>query len=154
YDVGAIDGTHYLTMAYIPGKPISSFLAKGKLLAPKQVASLFRKIALALEEAHRQGVVHRDLKPSNVMLDDRGEPIVMDFGLARQMDTGEDARNTQSGAILGTPGYMAPEQVHGDPRLIGPKTDIYALGVMLYQFLTGDLPFNGPIMLVLAKILT
>ena len=153
FDVGDIDGTHYLTMAYIPGKPVSSYLGK-KLPAAKQVALLIRKIALALEEAHKNGVVHRDLKPSNVMLDDRGEPIVMDFGLACQTNTPENARLTQSGAILGTPAYMAPEQVRGEVHQIGPASDIYALGVMLYQFLTGELPFTGPVMMVLAQIIT
>lgn len=153
YDVGAIDGTHYLTMAYIPGKPVNSFLVKGKLPAAKVVALLIRKIALALDEAHRNGVVHRDLKPANVMLDDRGEPIVMDFGLACNTNTTEQARLTQSGAILGTPAYMAPEQVRGELNQIGPQSDIYALGVMMYQFLTGELPFNGPVMMVFAQIL-
>ncbi len=154
FDVGEIDGTHFLTMAYIPGKPISSFLGKGKLPAARQVALLVRKIALALDEAHRQGVIHRDLKPSNVILDDRGEPIVMDFGLARQMNTPDNARITQSGAILGTPAYMSPEQVQGDLDKIGPRCDVYALGVILYQLLSGELPFNGPIMMVFAQIVT
>jgi|GEM_PF-5842848 len=152
YDVGEIDGIHYLTMAYIPGKPVSSFLGK-KPPPSKQVALLIRKIALALDEAHRNGVVHRDLKPSNVMLDDRGEPIVMDFGLAFNANTEEDARLTHSGMILGTPAYMAPEQVRGEVRSVGPQSDIYALGVMLYQFLTGELPFSGPVLLVLQQIL-
>lgn len=153
FDVGAIDGTHYLTMAFIPGKPISAFVGKGKLPAAKQVALLIRKIALAIEEAHKNGIIHRDLKPSNVMLDDRNEPIVMDFGLARQTNTAENARLTQSGAILGTPAYMPPEQVNGDLDQIGAQSDIYALGVILYQFLTGELPFNGPILKVLAQII-
>lgn len=154
YDVGAIDGVHYLTMEFIPGKPISSFLGTSKLPAAKQLALLIRKIALGLEHAHQQGVVHRDLKPSNVMLDNRNEPIVMDFGLACQLNTAKNARLTQSGAILGTPAYMSPEQVRGEVHEIGPKSDIYALGVMLYQFLTGELPFSGPIMMVFAQILT
>lgn len=153
YDVGAIDGMHYLTMAYISGKPISTFVSKEKFPATRQVALLIRKIALALEEAHQQGVVHRDLKPSNVMLDDRGEPIVMDFGLACQVNTEKNARLTQSGAILGTPAYMSPEQVRAELDQIGPQSDIYSLGVMLYQFLTGQLPFNGPVMVVLAQVL-
>lgn len=152
FDVGSIDGTHYLTMAYIPGKPVSAFLTKNKLPAAKQVALLIRKIALAIEDAHQHGIVHRDLKPSNVMLDQRNEPIVMDFGLARQTNNVENARLTQSGAILGTPAYMAPEQVEGEIDQVGPQSDIYALGVMLYQFLTGDLPFQGPILKVFSQI--
>lgn len=154
YDVGSIDGIHYLTMAYIPGKPVSSFLGKSKLLSARRVAHLIRKIALALQEAHLQGVIHRDLKPSNIMLDNRGEPIVMDFGLACQMNTVENARLTQSGTILGTPAYMAPEQVRGEVDQIGPQSDIYALGVILYQFLTGELPFCGPMMMVFAQIIS
>ena len=153
YDVGQINGVHYLTMAYIPGRPASSFATKGRLPPARQVALLIRKIALALDEAHRNGVVHRDLKPSNIMLDDRGEPIVMDFGLARNTNTAENARLTQSGAILGTPAFMAPEQVRGESEQIGPRSDIYALGVMLYQLLTGELPFSGPILTVFAQIL-
>ena len=154
YDVGMIDGSHYLSMAYIPGKPVSEFLKKGKLPAQRQVALLIRKISAALVEAHELGIVHRDLKPSNVMLDVRGEPIVMDFGLARRINTGDNARITQSGAILGTPAYMSPEQVQGDPNLIGPGCDIYSLGVMFYQFLTGQLPFQGPMMMVFAQIIS
>lgn len=154
FDVGDIDGVHYLTMAYIRGKPLNSFVNKDKPPAARQVALLIRKIALALEEAHQHGIVHRDLKPSNVMLDDRGEPIVMDFGLAHDINTAENARLTQAGAILGTPAYMAPEQVRGELGQIGPACDIYALGVMLYQFLTGKLPFGGPIMMVFAQIVT
>ena len=154
FDVGDIDGVHYLTMAYIRGKPLNSFVNKDKPPASRQVALLIRKIALALAEAHQHGIVHRDLKPSNVMLDDRGEPIVMDFGLAHNVNTAENARLTQAGAILGTPAYMAPEQVRGELGQIGPACDIYALGVMLYQFLTGELPFGGPIMMVFAQIVT
>lgn len=154
FDVGAIDGTHFLTMEYVPGKTIGSFITPAKLPAARQVALLFRKIALALDEAHSQGVIHRDLKPSNVMLDKGGEPKVMDFGLARQTNTIDQARLTQSGAILGTPAYMSPEQVRGEANQVGPQSDIYALGVMLYQFLTGELPFSGPIMMVFAQILT
>lgn len=153
FDVGSLDGMHYLTMGYIPGKPVSHFVGK-KLPSPRQVALLIRKIARALDAAHQQGIIHRDLKPSNVMLDDCGEPIVMDFGLARNLNTAENARLTQSGAILGTPAYMAPEQVQGDLAAIGPQTDVYALGVMMYQFLTGQLPFAGPILLIFAQIMT
>lgn len=154
YDVGEIEGRHYLTMAYIPGKPLSHFLDNGKLQPFREVALLFRKLARALHEAHQQGVVHRDLKPANVMLDDRKEPVVMDFGLAHLLNSDEQARLTQTGAILGTPAYMSPEQVRGDRDAIGPASDVYALGVMLYQFLTGELPFVGTVYSVFGQILT
>src|SRR5262249_46380123 len=86
----------------------------------------------------------------NIMIDDDGEPIVMDFGLARRVD--EDAQVTMSGMIIGTPAYMSPEQVEGDPRKIGPSTDIYSLGVVLYQMLTGRLPFRGSLTSILRQI--
>ncbi|MCA9086498.1 MAG: protein kinase [Planctomycetaceae bacterium] len=154
FDVGEIDGIHYLTMAFIPGRPLSSLFKRGKLPEMKHVAILIRKIALALDEAHKQGVIHRDLKPSNVMIDERNEPIVMDFGLAVRTNTAEQARLTQNGAVLGTPAYMAPEQVRGEIAMIGPRSDIYALGVVFYQLLTGELPFSGPVMMVFAQVLT
>src|SRR5262249_37432542 len=110
---------------------------------PRKAARLVARMALALREAHDHGIVHRDLKPANVMINGRGEPVVMDFGLARLIHA-EDERITQSGATLGTPAYMAPEQVAGDLRAIGPATDIYALGVILFELLTGRRPFRGP----------
>jgi serine/threonine protein kinase len=90
------------------------------------------------------------LKPDNIMIDNEGEPIVMDFGLARRVD--DDAQVTMNGVILGTPAYMSPEQVDGDPRKIGPATDIYSLGVILYQMLTGRIPFKGSITSILRQI--
>jgi hypothetical protein len=140
YDVGESDGIPYLTMAYIEGKPLSQAVPDGRSLSPRQAALLARKLALALQEAHRQGVIHRDLKPANVMIDRRGEPIVMDFGLARRARA-DAVRLTQSGTALGTPAYMPPEQVQGKLEEIGPGSDIYSLGVILYELLTGRLPF-------------
>ncbi|MBW3541817.1 MAG: serine/threonine protein kinase, partial [Planctomycetes bacterium] len=151
FDIGEHDGVHYLTMAYIPGRPLSGYLKNGKPLPARKAALLVRKIALALQAAHAHGIVHRDLKPSNVMIDEGGEPIVMDFGLARKTSPG-DSRLTQSGAILGTPAYMSPEQLAGDPELIGPASDIYSLGVVLYELLTGRLPFEGTVVAVLSQI--
>jgi formylglycine-generating enzyme required for sulfatase activity len=152
HDVGSHDGVPYLTMAFIEGKPLSAFVAEGGL-PPRQVAAVVRKLALALQEAHARGIVHRDLKPANVMIDRRKEPVIMDFGLARRGGEGE-ARLTKLGAVLGTPSYMAPEQVKGDPGLVGPACDVYALGVILYELLTGQLPFEGPVMAVLGQVLT
>jgi predicted Ser/Thr protein kinase len=153
YDVGQIDGTHYLTMAYIEGRSLAEVLrGNKKAAAPRQAAALVRKLALALEQAHRKNVIHRDLKPGNIMLAKGGEPIIMDFGLARRGESG-DARLTQQGSILGTPAYMAPEQAKGAIDQMGPSCDIYSLGVILYELLTGRLPFNGDTFTVLAQLL-
>ena len=103
-----------------------------------------------MEEAHGRGFIHRDLKPSNVMVNRRGELVIMDFGLARPVDVG-DARLTKSGVLLGTPRYMAPEQVEGDPSAIGPACDIYSLGVILYELLAGRRPFVGSVAVVLGQ---
>jgi hypothetical protein len=121
-------------------------------LTGRQAASLVRKLALALSEAHQRGVIHRDLKPGNVMIDKRGEPMVMDFGLARRA-RGGDARLTQAGTLLGTPAYMPPEQIRGDLEATGPASDIYSLGVILYELLAGRPPFKGDPMAVLSQVL-
>jgi len=150
YDVGEIEGRHYLTMAYIEGKPLSEFVRSGEPMDQRSAAAVVRKLALAMAEAHGRGVVHRDLKPANIMIRDRREPIIMDFGLARRVNK-DDARLTQSGSIVGTPAYMSPEQVEGATG-VGPACDIYSLGVILYELLAGQLPFDGPLMAVLAQI--
>jgi serine/threonine protein kinase len=152
YDVGEIDGTPFLAMRYLDGKPLSAIIKDGKPLGQRQAAALVGKVALGVQAAHGKGVIHRDLKPANIMIVGGREPIIMDFGLARRAEPGE-ARITQTGTILGTPGYMAPEQAAGKTDEIGPATDIYALGVILYELLTGKLPFEGPIAVVLAQVL-
>jgi formylglycine-generating enzyme required for sulfatase activity/serine/threonine protein kinase len=153
YDFGQIDGRHFITMAYIEGRPLSDFIQPDNQQPERQILVLVRKLALALQEAHDQGVVHRDLKPANIMVDKKGEPIIMDFGLAQQTRPNEDVRLTQTGNIVGTPAFMSPEQVEGGPDKIGPPTDQYSLDVILYELLTGDLPFRGSIMAVMAQIL-
>jgi serine/threonine protein kinase/uncharacterized protein YkwD/Leucine-rich repeat (LRR) protein len=152
YDVGQIDGTHYLTMAFIDGKSLKDFIDHDKPMPQAQAATVVRKLALALAEAHNHGVVHRDLKPANIMMDKNKEPVIMDFGLAyRAGPTGE--RLTHEGAMMGTPAYMSPEQASGETQNIGAPTDIYALGVILYEMLTGHLPFVGPVSKVLGDIM-
>jgi predicted Ser/Thr protein kinase len=151
YDVGEIDGVPYLTMAYIEGEPLSQRLAAGPLPSPAEAAALVRKLARALEAAHGHKVIHRDLKPANVMIGADGEPVVMDFGLARRADRG-DVRLTQTGALMGTPAYMSPEQAGSDPAAVGPASDVYSLGVMLYELATGRPPFAGSLADVLWQI--
>jgi serine/threonine protein kinase len=150
YDVGEEDGRPYLTMAYLEGETLHDKLRGSKGMPQRNAVEVIAKLARALEEAHRHGVVHRDLKPANVMIKRRGEPVIMDFGLARR---NEDASITHQGSVLGTPAYMSPEQVNGEVKLIGPASDQYALGVILYELLTGQVPFKGTIGQVMAKIL-
>ncbi|MFO0950546.1 MAG: protein kinase [Isosphaeraceae bacterium] len=142
HDVGEFAGVHYVTMEYVEGRPLSDFIEPGRRLSQRKLATLVRTLALALQEAHSRGIVHRDLKPANIMINQRNEPVIMDFGLARR-SLAEDIRLTPDGAMLGTHAYMAPEQVIGDIHAIGPPCDVYSLGVVLYEVLTGRLPFRG-----------
>lgn len=151
FDVAEQDSQHYLTMAFIDGETLGQALKRGAKFTTRQIADLVRKLALALEAAHRAGVVHRDLKPANVMIDREGEPIVMDFGLAWMVHE-TDARVTQSGAIIGTPAYMSPEQAEGEPDKIGAASDIYSLGAMLYELLAGRPVYTGSVTNVLYKL--
>jgi hypothetical protein len=137
-DFGVLDGIPYLTMDFIDGRPLSNLLKTGHPLEQAQAATFVRQVALALEVAHRHGVIHRDLKPSNIMLDEQGRPNVVDFGLARRE---QDQTLTAKGFAVGTPAYMSPEQVDGLP--VDQRTDIYSLGVILYELLTGRRPFQG-----------
>jgi predicted Ser/Thr protein kinase len=151
HDVGEFKGVHFLTMGFVEGKPLSD-LMRTRVLTPRQYVSLLKKIALALDEAHRRKVIHRDLKPANIMISRQGEPIVMDFGLARRGDSNEP-KLTQDGSIMGTPAYMAPEQARGKSEEMGPSCDIYSLGVILYEMLAGRLPFLGDMMAILSQVL-
>ena len=155
YDTGEIEGQLYLTMAYIEGQSLAALIGD-EGWPQRQVAALVGKLALALQEAHTRKVIHRDLKPANIMIKASGgrrEPVIVDFGLARR-DNPQDQRLTRSGQIMGTLAYMAPEQIRGDLNEIGPACDIYALGVILYELLTGRLPFNGSGLAVAGQILT
>lgn len=154
HDVGEIWGKHYISMAYIDGKPLSALISPETKTSQRKVATLVRKVSAAMYDAHRQGIVHRDLKPDNIMVDQRHEPIVMDFGLARHANSIEEGRLTRTGQLIGTPAYMSPEQVDGESDRIGPQTDIFALGVILFEVLTGQLPFQGKLTVVLRKIAT
>jgi serine/threonine protein kinase len=151
YDVGDIDGVPYLTMAFIDGRPLSELIRVGRHLPERQAAEIVQQIAVAMQEAHHRGVIHRDLKPANIHINQQGQPIVMDFGVARWMNH-EGEQLTLSGRLVGTPEYMAPEQANGDPTAATPTSDIYSLGVILYRLLTGRLPFEGPMLKVLSKL--
>ena len=109
YDVGEIDGVHYLTMAYIEGQSLAEAVPPGEKLPPREAAELLRQIAAGVQQAHQAGIIHRDLKPANVMMDTGGQPVVMDFGLARR-NQAEDGELTHRGVLVGSPAYMAPEQ--------------------------------------------
>lgn len=153
FDVGEIDGVHHISMAFIEGKPLSEFVDENNPMPIRRAVQVVRKVASALAEAHRHQIIHRDLKPGNVMIDRKGEPIVMDFGLARSIQPKDGEQLTQDGIAMGSPGYMSPEQFEGDPEAIGAVSDIYSLGVMTYELLTGTLPFRGSIIQIMAQIL-
>ena len=140
------DGIAYLTMAFIEGPTLAQWAAEHPL-NQKQAALLVAKLALAMQSAHDKGVIHRDLKPANIALDEKGEPVILDFGLARLTEF--HTRMTQQGAIFGTPAYMAPEQASGDPTTVGPAADQYSLGVIFYELLCGAVPFVGKPLILL-----
>jgi serine/threonine-protein kinase len=140
YEVGEHDGQPYLSMELVEGGSLSRRLLAGRL-PEREAAALVRTLARAVHAIHQKGVVHRDLKPGNVLLEADGTPKVSDFGLAKLLDS--VAEHTQTGTVLGTASYMAPEQAEGRSRHVEPTTDVWALGVILYECLTGRRPFQG-----------
>ncbi|MDA8697963.1 serine/threonine protein kinase [Rhodopirellula sp.] len=151
YEAGDIEGRAFFSMKLIDG-PTLSEQVNGQPLRQREAAKLVAKIARAIGYAHQQGVLHRDLKPSNILMSLDGTPLVTDFGLAKHADSPMDA--TRSGALLGTPAYMSPEQASGRTHLVGPASDIYSLGCVLYFALTGRNPFlaDTPMDLVMQVI--
>ncbi|MCX7826809.1 MAG: serine/threonine protein kinase [Verrucomicrobiae bacterium] len=139
YDAGQVHGQHYFAMEYVAGSSLAELARRGPLEA-ETAARLMSTVARAVDHLHRQGIVHRDLKPSNILLDEKGQPFVTDFGLAKLMES--QTQFTQSGVIAGTPSYMAPEQAAGQIARIGPLSDVYSLGAILYELLAGRPPFR------------
>jgi serine/threonine-protein kinase len=140
YDVGDVNGQPYFTMELVEGGNLAEHV-QGAPQPARQAAALVATLAEAIQAAHQSGIVHRDLKPSNILLTSDVTPRITDFGLARRLEDGGGL--TLGGAIVGTPSYMAPEQARGNKGLVGPTTDVYALGAILYELLTGRPPFRG-----------
>lgn len=148
YDAGEADGHPYLAMALLDGELLSRRVRRAGPQDPRAAALVVGKLARAVAEMHRRGVIHRDIKPANVMLTPQGEPVLMDFGLARRLT---DSQLTLGGQLVGTPGYIAPELLDADCQTVGPSCDIYGLGMVLYEMLTGTTPFRGPAQAVLSR---
>jgi len=138
YDLNEEKGTYYITMEYIPGEDLKSFIIRSRQLAVGTAVSIARQISAGLAEAHRLGVIHRDLKPQNIMIDKEGDARIMDFGIAR---LSEQKGAAEEGIIIGTPKYMSPEQAEG--KEADQRSDIYSLGIIIYEMVTGKVPFGG-----------
>lgn len=140
HEVGFCEGQHFLAMDYIEGRPLSALIA-GKPVPPRRTATYLRTIAEAVHHAHENRILHRDLKPSNVLIDQEDQPRITDFGLAKRLESGSNL--TVSGQVLGSPNYMSPEQAAGKRGVLTRRSDIYSLGAMFYEMLTGRPPFIG-----------
>ncbi len=140
HEVGQHEGFHYFSMDYVEGRDLSAILREN-LLPAKQAATYVRQMAEAIHYAHQQGTLHRDLKPSNILIDSHDQVRITDFGLAMRVEGNSDL--TRTGQIVGTPSYMPPEQAQGQRSLIGPGSDVYSLGAVLYECLTGRAPFRA-----------
>jgi serine/threonine-protein kinase len=145
YDLGEEKGTHYITMEYVPGEDLKTTIRRVGPLGAGKVVFIAKQMCEGLEEAHSLGVIHRDLKPQNIMIDKGGNARIMDFGIARSI---EAKGITGEGVMIGTPEYMSPEQT--EAKDVDKRSDIYSLGVVLYEMVTGRVPFEGETPLAIA----
>ncbi|HTL53463.1 MAG TPA: serine/threonine-protein kinase, partial [Planctomycetota bacterium] len=150
YDAGEIDGRQYIAMELIQGQSLDK-LIRLKPMTTHETLQTMVAVAQAMASAHEQGIIHRDLKPANILIDQMNNPKITDFGLARNLE--EITRTTRSGMVMGTPAYMSPEQAEGKSD-IGPETDVWSLGTVMYEMLTGKPPFYGDTAIRLALRIT
>jgi WD40 repeat protein len=150
HEVGRVHDQIYIASDFVDGVPLSTLLASGPFV-PRKAAELIMKIAEALDHAHEAGVIHRDLKPSNIMIDQLGEPHLVDFGLAKR--EAAEITITADGKILGTPSYMSPELARGEANTVDARSDVFSIGVVLFELLTGEKPFRGDVRMVLQQVI-
>jgi serine/threonine-protein kinase len=151
YENGSHDGLPFFSLEFVGGGSLDAKVHR-KAQPPREAAHMVETLAQAMQYAHERGVIHRDLKPANILLTTDGIPKITDFGLAKRL--AEDSGQTKSGTLMGTPNYMAPEQARGEIQLVGPLSDVYTLGAILYELLTGRPPFQGPTVLETVKQVT
>jgi tetratricopeptide (TPR) repeat protein/tRNA A-37 threonylcarbamoyl transferase component Bud32 len=144
YEVGELDGLPFFSLEYVSGGTLADKIG-GKPQPPREAAETVELLAYAMAAAHERSIIHRDLKPANVLVSADGLPKITDFGLAKRIE--DDSSQTRSGTLMGTPSYMSPEQARGQTHAIGPLSDLYSLGAMLYELITARPPFVGPTML-------
>jgi tetratricopeptide (TPR) repeat protein/tRNA A-37 threonylcarbamoyl transferase component Bud32 len=144
FEIGEHDGLPFFSLEFVEGDSLAARI-DGKPLPPREAAEMVKSLALAMAFAHQHGIIHRDLKPANVLLTRAGVPKITDFGLAKRIEG--DSELTKSGTLMGSPSYMSPEQARGETQEIGPLSDLYSLGAILYELLTGRAPFVGTSML-------
>src|SRR5215472_7607054 len=138
FDLGQAQGIKFITMEYVEGRDLRGLIHEKGKMTPEEAVPIVKQIAAALEAAHHAGVVHRDLKPQNILVDKDGRVYVMDFGIARSLET---PGMTQTGALMGTPDYISPEQAKGEK--VDARSDLFALGIIFYELLTGNSPFRA-----------